>query len=240
MANVAEEATYPQRDLSRGFISAMLTLVVCAGIALFGATGVGGWKKVLYVDGVGGATSDSPLPMAVAQVVGVNDPLFALLTGIGLLGLIASFHGIILASSRAVMEMGRTGYFPAVVGALHKTRATPVNALIVGFVIGMAALFTGKTGDIILLAIFGALTLYIASTLALFKLRRSEPDLERPWKTPLYPVVPALALLLSVVGLVAMLVTHPALFGIYAALLVVGAVVWWTSTRAARGDKSAA
>ena len=45
IANVAEEAKNPQRDLSRGFLSAMATLIVCASIALIGATGVGGGSK---------------------------------------------------------------------------------------------------------------------------------------------------------------------------------------------------
>jgi len=226
IANVAEEAKNPQRDLSRGFLSAMATLIVCASIALVGATGVGGWRKVLFVDGVSGAQSDSPLPLAIGQVVGTDHIMFTVLTGIGLLGLIASFHGIILASSRAVMEMGRTGYFHGAVGTLHATRRTPINALIVGFVVGMIALGTGKTGDIILLAIFGALTLYIASTLALFRLRKTEPELHRPYRTPLYPFVPALGLVLSLIAMAAMITSRPELFAVYAVIMVVGSVLW--------------
>ena len=226
IANVAEEAKNPQRDLSRGFLSAMATLIVCASIALIGATGVGGWRKVLFVDGVSGAQSDSPLPLAIGQVVGTDHIMFTVLTGIGLLGLIASFHGIILASSRAVMEMGRTGYLHASVGTLNKARSTPINALVVGFVVGMVALATGKTGDIILLAIFGALTLYIASTMALFRLRKTEPDLHRPYRTPLFPVVPAVSLVLSLIAMAAMIYSRPELFAIYAAIMIIGSALW--------------
>ena len=226
IANIAEEAKDPQRDLSRGFLSAMATLVVLAMIALFGATGVAGWRAILYVNGHSGEQSDSPLPLAIGHVVGTDHPLFTILTGVGLLGLIASFHGILLAASRALMEMGRTGFFPAVLGGVHPVRRTPTAALVTSFAIGMVALATGKTGDIILLAIFGALTLYISSTMALFVLRRTEPDLHRPYLTPGYPVVPAIALCLSVLAMVSMIVSKPGLFAIYAGLLIVGTGAW--------------
>jgi len=227
IANIAEEAKNPQRDLSRGFLSAMGTLVVLAMIALFGATGVAGWRAVLFVNGVSGEQSDSPLPLAIGHVVGTTHPLFSILTGVGLLGLIASFHGILLAASRALMEMGRSGYFPAVVGGVHATRRTPIPALVVSFVVGMFALATGKTGDIILLAIFGALTLYLASTVALIVLRRKEPELHRPYKTPLYPIVPVVSIGLTIVALASMIVAKPVLFALYAGILVVGTGLWW-------------
>ena len=132
----------------------------------------------------------------------------------------------LLAASRALMEMGRTGFFPAVLGGVHPVRRTPTAALVTSFAIGMVALATGKTGDIILLAIFGALTLYISSTIALFVLRRTEPDLHRPYLTPGYPVVPAIALCLSVLAMVSMIVSKPGLFAIYAGLLIVGTGAW--------------
>ncbi len=226
IANIAEEAKDPERDLWKGFLAAMATLVCTASIALFGATGVAGWRAVLFVDGHSGEQSDSPLPLAIGHVVGVQHPLFTILTGVGLLGLIASFHGILLAASRALMAMGQAGHLPQKIGTVHQTRRTPIIALSLSFVVGMVALATGKTGDIILLAIFGALTLYIVSTLALFKLRKLEPDLKRPYRTPGYPVVPAVSLVLSLVALTAMITSKPHLAGIYAALLFGGTGVW--------------
>jgi ethanolamine permease len=227
IANIAEEAKDPQRDLSRGFLSAMATLVVLAMIALFGATGVAGWRAVLFVNGQSGEQSDSPLPLAIGHVVGTGHPLFSILTGVGLLGLVASFHGILLAASRALMEMGRTGFFPALIGQVHPTRKTPIPALIVSFVVGLAALLTGKTSDIILLAIYGALTLYLSSTIALMVLRTREPELVRPYRTPLYPIVPITSIALTVVALVSMVVFRPDLMAVYLAMLGGGTLLWW-------------
>ena len=65
------------------------------------------------------------------------------------------------------------------------------------------ASLTGKTGDIITLSVFGALALYVISMLSLLKLRKSEPELERPYRAPGFPYVPYLALGLAAASFVA-------------------------------------
>ena len=237
IANIAEEAKDPQRDLPRGFLSAMGTLVVLAMIVFFGSIGVAGWKAVFFVNGVDGASSDSPLPMAIRQISG-EGLLFTVMVNFGLLGLIASFHGIILASSRALLEMGRSGFLPRRIGRLHEGRGTPITALVVNFGVGMLALSTGKTGDIIILAIFGALTLYFFSTIALFRMRKLEPDLPRPYKTPGYPVVPALSLVLTLIALSSMIWSYPNLFAIYVAVMTVAFVIWMVVRKTDTASKS--
>ena len=76
IANVAEEAKHPQRDLPRGFLLAMATLVVLTAITLFGAVGVDGWRAVVYPDPASTVTSDSPLPLAIGHVVSRDSPFF--------------------------------------------------------------------------------------------------------------------------------------------------------------------
>jgi len=218
IANVAEEARAPQRDLPRGFLSAMATLVVLTAIALFGAVGADGWKSVVY--SAPGVTSDSPLPLAISHVVSRDSPYFLALTGIGLVGLVASFHGILIAASRAILEFGRARYAPAILGEIHPTHGTPVAALVANMIVGLIVLVTGRTDEIILIAVFGALTLYILSTVALIKLRLAEPELARPYRTPFYPATPIVALALAGTCLAAMIWNHPKLAAIYAALLL--------------------
>ncbi len=221
IANVAEEARDVQRDLPRGFLFAMLTLVVLTAITLFGAVGVDGWHSVVYPDPTNLAVmSDSPLPLAVSHIVSRDSPFFLFLTGIGLIGLIASFHGILIVASRSIMELGRVRYVPAILGVVHPRTKTPVAALIANMCVGLFALFTGRTSDIILISVFGALTLYVLSTASVLRLRKTAPDLPRPYKTPLYPVTPIVALILSFGALVAMTWEHPKLAAIYAAIVV--------------------
>jgi ethanolamine permease len=202
VANIAEEAKEPARDLPRGFLLAMATLVLLAATTLFGAVGVAGWKAVVYPPG-STTPSDSPLPLALASVFSPEHWLYHLVVSIGLCGLLASFHGIILVAGRATFELGRAGYFPAKLGVVHPGWKTPAWALLANMLVGLGALATGKTAEIIGVAVLGALTLYVVSMLSLFKLRASRPDLPRPFRTPLYPVVPGVALLLAVGSFVA-------------------------------------
>lgn len=219
VANVAEEAINPQRSVAIGFGSALLTLVVLCILTFISAVGVGGWEGAVYPPGSQEA-SDSPLPLALEQVVGGQHALYHLLITIGLLGLVASFHGIILAAGRSTYEFGRMGCAPKGLGKVHPKTRTPANALVVNMGIGIVALLTGKTGEIITIACFGALTLYIVSMVAFFALREKEPDLERPYKAPMVPYFPAIALVIASVALVAMTMYNLELAAIYGAMMI--------------------
>ena len=81
--------------------------------------------------------------------------------------------------------------------------------------IGIFALLTGRTADIITIAVFGALTLYIFSMLAFFKLRKTEPALNRPFKVPIYPLFPMLALVIALISFIAMVFFNARLALIY-------------------------
>lgn len=221
VANVAEEAKDPQRDVAFGFGAAIATLVVLALLVFFAATGVAGWRAVVFAPGSTEA-SDAPLPLALAHVVGSDSFLFTLLLGVGLLGLVASFHGILLAAGRATLELGRAGYAPAWLGAIHARSGTPRAALLANMLLGVLAILSGKTAQIITLSCFGALLLYILSMLALFRLRASEPSLERPFKAVWYPLFPALALGLSLLCLAALAWSNREIAVLFTGLLTLG------------------
>jgi ethanolamine permease len=211
VANVAEEAIRPQRTILLGFGSAILTLVLLCVLVFISAVGVSGWEGIVYKPD--GTSSDSPLPLALSHIVGNSHLLYHLLITVGLFGLVASFHGIILAAGRSSFEFGRVNYAPAFLGKVHARFQTPSNALLVNMAIGIIALLTGKTSEIITISVFGALTLYIVSMIALFQLRRKEPGLSRPFKVPFYPLLPAAALVIAVFSFVAMAIYNLKLFG---------------------------
>ncbi len=134
-----------------------------------------------------------------------------MLVWIGLFGLVASFHGIIMGYSRQFFALAR-GYLPASLAKLSRFQ-TPHRAIIAGGLIGIAAIYSDGlinlsgmtlTAAMITMAVFGAIVMYIMSMLSLFKLRKTEPKLERTFRAPGYPVVPGIALVLAVVCLVAM------------------------------------
>lgn len=219
VANVAEEAVKPQRTILIGFGSAILTLVVLCILTFTSSVGVAGWEAIVYKPD--GTTSDSPLPLALGHVVGENNLFYHLLITVGLFGLVASFHGIILVAGRSTFEFGRVRFAPSFLGKVNPRFQTPANALLINMSIGIIALLTGKTAEIITMSVFGALTLYIISMVALFVLRKKEPELPRPFRVPFFPVFPAAALIIASVSFIAMAVYNLKLAGIYC-LLVAG------------------
>lgn len=225
VANVAEETIRPQRNVLLGFGSALGTLIVLCVLVFISSIGVAGWEAIVYPT-PGAPASDSPLPLALSKITGNSGLLYHLLITIGLMGLVASFHGIILAASRATFEFGRVKYIPAVFGQVHPKFKTPVYALLVNMGIGIIALLTGRTGEIITISCFGALTLYILAMVSLLTLRKKEPGLERPFKVPFYPYFPVIALVIAVVALIAMISLNITLSYIYFSLLIV-AYIWF-------------
>ncbi len=222
-AMAAEEAKDPKRTIPVAFIAGILTLVVLAiGVMVF-AGGAGDWSKL--------ANINDPLPQAMKMIVGDSSGWLHMLVWLGLFGLIASFHGIIMGYSRQIFALARAGFLPKSLATVNKRFQTPHWAILAGGVIGILAIFSDNlivigglplTANIVTMAVFGAIVMYIISMAALFKLRRTEPKLERPFTAPLYPFAPALALGLSVLSLVAMVYYNFLLAVIFAGLFVVG------------------
>lgn len=224
VANAAEEAKNPQRDVAFGFGAAIITLVILAFGVFFTSIGVDGWATIVYPNPADTATtSDAPLLLAMQHVAG-DGFWYHLLASVGIFGLVASLHGIIMAGSRASMEMGRVHFAPRFLGEVNGKTHTPINALIANFLVGAVAIFSGKTGDIITLSCFGAIFLYIISMASLFQLRKKEPNLPRPFKAILYPYFPAIAMSIAAVSLVAMFYYNVKIGLIFVALMALAFV----------------
>lgn len=218
LANVAEETLHPQKDIIKGFGWALLTLVVLCLLVFIAAIGIGGWEAIVYT--ANGTSSDSPLPLALGKIFATNHLFYKLLIGIGLFGLVASFHGLLLASGRATFEFGKIGNAPKFLGKVHTSFQTPANALLFNSLLGVLILCTGKTAEIIIISVFGAITLYIISMLAVLKLRRQQPELHRPFKVPFYPITPIIALVLAIICLIALCYYNGVLALYYFGILV--------------------
>jgi len=240
VAMAAEETRNPNRSVPIAYIGGILTLVALAlGVMVF-AGGVGDWTRL--------ANINDPLPQAMKIVVGTNSGWLHMLVWLGLFGLVASFHGIIIGYSRQIFALSRAGYLPALFGRIHPKRGTPHMAILAGGVVGIVAIFSDEwisfggqslTANIVTMSVFGAIVMYILSMASLFKLRRSEPRLARPFAAPVYPYFPAFALVAALVCLGTMVYFNLLVAGLFICLMALGYAYFLTTGRR-RGDALAA
>jgi ethanolamine permease len=110
--------------------------------------------------------------------------------------------------------------------------------------VGIAAIYSDEvltlggqtlTANIVTMSVFGAIVMYIFSMASLFKLRKTEPGMVRPFRAPLYPVFPAFALLAAVVCLVTMAYYNPLVAGLFVGIVVLG-FVYFLLTKGARKE----
>ena len=105
-------------------------------------------------------------------------------------------NGLILAGARVYWAMARDGLFFRRAGALSKHHV-PSTALIVQAIWTTLLCLTGTYGQLLNYVIFAALVFYVLTTIGLFILRKTRPDVERPYRAIGYPVLPALYIALA-------------------------------------------
>jgi ethanolamine permease len=228
VAMAAEEVKEPRQSIPRAYAGALGTLVVLAfGIMLF-AGGAGDWAQI--------ADKNAPLPEAMRTVVGENSGWLHMLVWLGLGGLFASFHGIILGYSRQIFAQARAGYLPRFLSRVNSRFKTPHWAILVGGFAGIITIYLVSwiakgNADLVMfniavMSVLGMMVMYAISMLALFALRRSAPDLARPFRAPGYPYVPAFALFGILVALISMVWFYPVLAALFASIVALGYFVF--------------
>ncbi len=219
----AEETADPKRDMPRGIIVAMLALLVFAALILTLVPGAAG------ADVMGESTN--PLPEAIRIAYGNNSLLADFVNYAGLAGLVASFFSIIYAYSRQLFALSRAGYLPRWL-SLTGGRKTPYVALIVPGTVGFLLAAIVRDGDILInIAVFGATVSYVLLNLSHIMLRRREPDLERGYRTPGGVATTGVALVLSVVAVMATFVVDVKAAGITAAVFFAFVAYFWFYSR---------
>lgn len=180
----AEESHDPVRDIPKGLLYGLLTLVIAAFLTLFLNAGIPpGAREV--------GTADDPLFLAFVTIFGEGIGSRALAL-IAVAGLVASFHTIIFAYGRNIYSLSRAGYFPEFLSITHGTRRTPHVALVVGAVLGYLVALAIHYSDAIFgevpvggvllnMAVFGAMIAYALQMVSFILLRRNLPDIERPY-----------------------------------------------------------
>ena len=200
VSTAAQEAKNPKRDMPIGILG---SLVVCTILyILFGhvLTGVANWQE--FVDPEKGREA------SVAYAISTYMTKYAWLSTAVTVAILAGFSSVILVmlmgQSRIFYTMSNDGLIPKAFGVLHPKFKTPYKANWILFVfVGLFAAFVPGhvAGD---LTSFGTLFAFVLVSIGVWILRIKSPDIERPFKTPLVPLVPILGAIVCLGMIVAL------------------------------------
>lgn len=222
VSTTAQEAKNPKRDMPIGILG---SLAVCTVLyILFGhvLTGVAHWSEFAT------AGKEASVSYVIKTYMSGYEWLGTSVT----LAILAGFSSVILVmlmgQSRVFYSMSQDGLIPKAFGELHPKYKTPFKAnwILFVFVGAFAAFVPGSiAGD---LTSFGTLFAFVLVCIGILLMRKTNPELARPFKTPLVPLVPVLGILVCT----AMIIALDA-FTLKAAMvwMLVGLVVYFAYSR---------
>lgn len=213
VSTAAQEAKNPQRDMPIGILG---SLVICTLLYILVAgvlTGVVHYSKL-----------NVPDPMAIAiDSIGIGWLSTFIKIG-AITGLSSVMLVLCYGQTRVFYAMSKDGLLPAIFSKIHPKFHTPhISTILFGFIIAtLAALFPIKNlGEMVSMGTLLAFTMVCAGTIYL---RYTQPDLHRPFKCPLVPIVPGLGMLFCI-GLMYSLSDHT--FTFVGAWFVAGVVLYF-------------
>lgn len=185
---VAGEVKNPGRNIPLSLIFCMLIVVsvylLLNYVLLFtlGFTGMNG----------------SELVVSDAASVFLGNKGAAVVTIIILISLIGANNGFVLSSARINYAMARDKLFFNQAAQIHSRFKSPANALIIQCVWACLLTFTGTFNQLITYIIFTSWIFYGMSAGAVIILRKKKPDMDRPYKTPVYPWIPIIFIFFAI------------------------------------------
>jgi len=227
----AEESFDPKRDMPKGLLLGIATLVFSATMITLLNPSI----PVMSADGTASGAfhlgfSGEPLLDGFRAIYG--DTTAAILALLAVIGLIASLHTIIYAQGRQIYSLSRAGYFPTVLSLTHGKHKVPHVALITGSVVGfllmLVVLFWKGSdagavigGTLLNMAVFGAVISYGFQAISFILLRTRLPNIERPFRSPFGIPGAIVTLAIAILTLIMQLQDPVYRQGVY------GAAVWY-------------
>jgi ethanolamine permease len=198
----AEESVDPKRDMPKGIMLGMFTLIALGFLVLI-------INPAIPQGSFAYGTSGQPILDGFAVIYGSG--WAKILSLFAVAGLVASFHAIIFAYGRQIYSLSRAGYFPHFLSVTHGEHKTPNTALITGGVVGLAVMLVvwfamgGEAagtfiGSVLLnMAVFGAMFSYLLQALTFLQLRRRFPNIDRPYRSPFGVIGASLTVIIALV-----------------------------------------
>lgn len=180
---MSEETKNPQKTIPKALMiafSVTFVLYICVAFLL---VGILDWREEL---------KDAHPLGSIASIISDNQMFFDFISFSALVASGSVVLSSLLAGSRASFAMGRDRLLPHQFDKVSKKFGTPYFSIIVGgaIIVVFAGIFYNSIDTIASIVNFGSLFTYLFVNLALLKLRKSEPQTQRLFKVPLYPVVP--------------------------------------------------
>jgi amino acid transporter len=191
IAQTSEEVESPKRNIPRAvFLSLLIVIPIYLLVALVAIGAVVPPAGIPVTEYLGQAKEIALVTAADQFVVGGG---IVILVG-GLLSTISALNATIYSSSRVAFAMARDASLPELVARVHRGRGTPHYAilfstlLIVGMAVALPIEEVAAAASVMFLLLFGGVNV------ALIRLRRSHPELDRGFSVPLVPFTPILAI----------------------------------------------
>ena len=194
VSTAAQEAKKPQRDMPIGIIGSLIVCTVLYVLFAHVLTGMVSYKT-FKGDAAPVETVIALFPYAWLQIA-IN------------VGIIAGYSSVILVmllgQSRVFYSMSRDGLLPRIFSDIHAKWRTPWRCNLIFMV--FVSLFSGFTpiSNLGHMTSIGTLLAFVIVSIAVVVMRRTNPDLPRPYRTPLVPVVPILAVLVCMAMMVSL------------------------------------
>jgi APA family basic amino acid/polyamine antiporter len=180
VSTAAEEAINPQRDMPIGIVGSLTVATLLYMIVAAIMTGIVPYQDLNVAD-------------PVAHVLNaLNMPWASVIVSIGAMaGITSVLLVLLLAQPRILFAMSRDGLLPQRLARVHPRFGTPhVTTIATGLIVAAAAAFTPIDVSSELSSI-GTLFAFIVVCAGVIVLRYTRPELPRPFRTPLFPVLPA-------------------------------------------------
>jgi APA family basic amino acid/polyamine antiporter len=193
----AGEVVNPRRNIPLSLAlgtGAVTLLYILANIAYILVLPLGGSPDAPDVSGRGiqFAANDRVGTAAASMIFG--EPAAIIMALLIMVSTFGCNNGLILAGARVYYAMAKDGLFFKSTGTLNKN-AVPGIALGVQSVWASLLCLSGTYGDLLDYVIFAVLIFYILTVVGIFRMRKSRPTVERPYKAFGYPILPALYVL---------------------------------------------
>src|SRR6266853_652409 len=179
---VGSEVENPQKNFPRALVGGVGFVAVV--YLLFSAACL----KVLPFEAV--AASQHIASDVVAHIKGATAASWITLAMV--ISALGSLNSSVLSGARVGYAMARDGIFFKIVEGIHPKFLTPGRSLMFQCILASLMALTGTFEELTNLFIFAAWIFYVAAVVAMFRMRKTEPDLPRPYRCWGYPWVPGL------------------------------------------------